>query len=257
MDRWHGHVALVTGASKGIGEAIVKNLVNNGLKVVACARDMDLLQVQLVAAAVEGMESNPSVRRVCGTFYAHFSGMNKLAESVKDFPGEILVIQCDVSKQDQILAMFSEIQKRWGGVDVNVMGLCLCTQEAVKSMRSRGVDDGHVININSLGGHRVGKAHFYSATKFAVTALTDGIRWELRGIKSKIKISEISPGLVQTHFHDKQFGGREKALEMYNAGKVQGPLKAEDIAEVVQFLLSTPPHVQVHDVLMRHTEQEV
>ena len=85
-------------------------------------------------------------------------------------------------------------------LDVNVLALSIVTREAVSLMRNSGVDDGHIININSLSGHRLSSVHMYSATKFAVTALTEGLRRELREAKSHIRSTSISPGLVETEF---------------------------------------------------------
>lgn len=247
MERWIGRVALVTGGSSGVGMATVTALVNQGMKVVTCARSMDkLAQLQL---------------------------------DLKGKKGSLMAIHCDLRKEEEIMKMFRKIEAEWGGVDVcinnaglaldtwiidgdsepwrnmidvNILASCLCARESVKSMRARGVNDGHVINMNSLSGHRVGKLHFYSVTKFATQAITDAIRWELRGIQSGIKVSEISPGLVKTNFHAVAYDSQEKAEEVYKNG---APLSPEDVAEIIVYLLSTPPHVQIHDVLVRHVNQ--
>ncbi|CAG2198623.1 unnamed protein product [Mytilus edulis] len=137
--------------------------------------------------------------------------------------------------------------------EVNVMALCLCTRESVKMMRANGVDDGHIININSLSGHRCGKAHFYSATKHAVTALTEGIRWELREINSHIKITSISPGLVKTNFAYTAVG-EAAAEECYSTRQSLDP---QDIANAIETVLSYPSHVQVSEMMIRPTEQVV
>ncbi|VDI48329.1 Hypothetical predicted protein, partial [Mytilus galloprovincialis] len=136
---------------------------------------------------------------------------------------------------------------------VNVMALCLCIRESVKMMRANGVDDGHIININSLSGHRCGKAHFYSATKHAVTALTEGIRWELREINSHIKITSISPGLVKTNFAYTAVG-EVAADECYSTRQSLDP---QDIANAIETVLSYPSHVQVSEMMIRPTEQVV
>lgn len=85
-------------------------------------------------------------------------------------------------------------------LDVNVLALSIVTREAVSLMRKSGADDGHLININSMSGHRITSLHMYSATKFAVTALTEGLRRELREVNSRIRSTSISPGLVETEF---------------------------------------------------------
>jgi len=87
--------------------------------------------------------------------------------------------------------------------NVNVIGTCICTREGVKIMNEAGIDDGHVININSVSGHKIGDKTLYSGIKFAVTALTEGLRLEQLDANSHIRSTSISPGCVETDFFDK------------------------------------------------------
>lgn len=254
MDRWRGRVALVTGASVGIGAAIAKELVRSGMKVVGCARDVD--KVQKLATECQ--------------FQSH---------------GGILVpFKCDLSNEEEILAMFAAIKAQHGGVDVcinnaglahpepllngkssgwknmldvNVLALCICTREAYQSMKERNVDDGHIIHINSMSGHRVVPCpdiHFYSATKYAVTALTEGLRQELRDEYTHIRVTCISPGVVETEFGKRLYSNNaDLAAKVYTRFK---PLEAIDVANTVIYALSSPPHMQIGDVQMRPVEQE-
>lgn len=108
-----------------------------------------------------------------------------------------------------------------------------------------------------MSGHRVVPSptgHFYAATKFAVTALNEGIRNELREIKSHIRTTSISPGLVETEFAARMYKDEERAKNIYSSFKC---LEADDIAEALVYALSAPAHVQVHDILIRPTEQVV
>jgi len=143
---------------------------------------------------------------------------------------------------------------RWREMlEVNVLALCVATREAIADMRKRG-DDGHVLHISSMAAYRTPlRSGVYSATKHAVRALTEGLRAELREAESKIRVTAISPGFVQTEF-----------AEVYNDGdqsKVQATygqypcLQPADIAEAVLFALGSPPHMAVHDLLVRPTEQ--
>ncbi|XP_050723015.1 dehydrogenase/reductase SDR family member 11-like [Eriocheir sinensis] len=252
MERWSGRVALVTGASMGIGASVARRLVAEGMKVVGAARSIDKLQA--------------------------------LASELKGQRGTLIPIKCDLTKDEEVLAMFAKIKKDLGGVDVcinnagfthnksllegspkewremmdlNVVALCLCTRESIASMRERSVDDGHIIHISSFSGHRVtpNKAvHFYSATKYSVTALTEGLRQELREANSNIRISAISPGLVET-----EFIANARLAEDANAAKKfykeRGSLSADDITATLVHILSAPPHVQIHDVLIRRITQ--
>ncbi|XP_055256412.1 dehydrogenase/reductase SDR family member 11 [Moschus berezovskii] len=253
MERWRDRLALVTGASGGIGAAVARALVQQGLKVVGCARTV--------------------------------GNIEELAAECKSagYPGTLIPYRCDLSNEEDILSMFSAVRSQHSGVDicinnaglarpdtllsgstrgwkemfnVNVLALSICTREAYQSMRERKVDDGHIININSMCGHLVpppAEIHFYSATKYAVTALTEGLRQELREAQSHIRATCISPGVVETQFafkvHDKD---PERAAATYEHMKC---LKPEDVAEAVIYVLSTPPHVQIGDIQMRPTEQ--
>jgi NADP-dependent 3-hydroxy acid dehydrogenase YdfG len=240
---WKGKTVLVTGASSGIGSAVARRLLAEGMNVVACARRVELVESLGHAEA-------------------------------------LLPVRCDVRDESQILAMFEHARERFGGVDVlvnnaglghdapltsgstehwremlevNVLALCVCTREAVRDMRARG-DSGHVIHISSMAAHRVPRGSgVYSATKFAVRSLTEGLRQELRAAHSKIRVSAISPGYVETEFAANYHRSKEAAKKTYGRFRVIQP---EEVADAVVYVLGCPPHVQVHDVMMRPTEQE-
>ncbi|GIY02772.1 hypothetical protein CEXT_477651 [Caerostris extrusa] len=139
------------------------------------------------------------------------------------------------------------------------MALCICTQQAVKLMQEKGIDDGQVIHISSMGGHRLPGtgmlgASFYCGTKFMVRALTEGLRRELKGLNSHIRIASISPGMVETEFFDHYLKNdpTRKASDIFSSMKA---LQAKDIADSVLYILSAPPHVEVHDILLRPLDQ--
>jgi NADP-dependent 3-hydroxy acid dehydrogenase YdfG len=251
MERWKNRVALVTGASSGIGRAVARELARNQMRVAVCARRTDLLQVLQHEMEAEG--------------------------------AAVLAVPTDLRDASQIARLFTTIREQWGGVDilvnnaalgyrtsllsgevdrwramleVNVLAASICTYEAIKDMRERG-DDGHVIHISSLGAHRQNPASsgngMYVATKTALRALAEALRRELRALKSGIRITAISPGLVRTEFAANFWQSEEMAHKIY--GKFQ-VLEPEDIASIVCYVLACPPHVQVHDVLVRPTEQE-
>ncbi|XP_046580655.1 dehydrogenase/reductase SDR family member 11-like isoform X1 [Haliotis rubra] len=252
MLQWSGRVALVTGASVGIGAGLVKALVKHGMKVVGCARNIDKIQT--------------------------------LTAELKGQPGMVKAVRCDVSKEEDVLAMFQTIKADpdLGGVDVcinnaglahndplltgsipewremvnvNILGLCMCTREAFKSMQERKVDDGHIILLNSMSGHRVignSAFHFYSATKFAVTGIVEGLRQELRELKSGIRVTSISPGLVETEFSYRMMKDDGEAKAIYSSIPC---LQVDDITNTVIFSLQSPKHMEINDVLMRPTAQ--
>lgn len=153
-------------------------------------------------------------------------------------------------------------------VQVNVLGLCVSTREFVAQLKERNVDSGHIININSISAHKdirvanSGANHMYTATKHAVKALTEGVRLELRDMKSNVKVTSISPGIVRTEFRARVNNivdpeERERSKQLYDSitDEVQEVLEPEDIASAILYVLSTPPRVQIHDLLVRPTTQ--
>ncbi|XP_054756475.2 dehydrogenase/reductase SDR family member 11-like isoform X1 [Lytechinus pictus] len=251
MERWVGRVALVTGASVGIGAAITRALVRHGMIVVACARGVE--KIQAIKCELE-------------------------AESAS---GKLHPIQCDLRKKDQIAAMFEEIKKEFRVVhacinnaavaygaklvtgdsddwqeplDVNVMALCICTQNSIKLMLDNEVNDGQIIHINSISGHKVVGDRFYCGTKHMVTALTEGLRTELRAMKSHIRVCSISPGVVKTEMAARKARQDPAECTFYDT---HPSIKAEDVANQVIHVLQQPPYLQIHEILLRPIEQKI
>ncbi|CAI9739799.1 Hypothetical predicted protein [Octopus vulgaris] len=224
MERWIKRTALVTGASTGIGAAICRNLVKSGMNVVGCARNVQRIE--------------------------------EISDELKGEAGSLLAVKCDLNNESDILSMFGTIKSHYGGVDVNVLAPSICTREAVKSMQEHEINDGHVIYINSLSGHRVidlPEVHFFSATKFAITSLVTGLRNELRRLKSDIKVTAISPGIVESEFQYRLYPDKHDLVtHMFKKIKV---LEPQDIADAIVFVLQTPKHCEVNDILMKSTEQ--
>jgi len=251
MERWSGRVALVTGASVGIGAAICEMLVKHGLKVVGCAKRVHKIQ--------------------------------ELSEKLSG-PGTLTGIKCDLTETEEINAMFEEIKRVHGGVDicinnagysggssllnvsveemrgmldVNVVALTYLTQLSINNMKERNVEEGHVININSMSGHRIppgsSKTRYYSATKAAVNFLTEGFRQEVRDAKLPIRIGQLCPGVVVTEFLQTMTGcSAEEAGAHYEKTPA---LTAEDMANAVQYMIESPKHMQIHDIMVRPTDQ--
>lgn len=131
---------------------------------------------------------------------------------------------------------------------MNVLGLSICTREALKSMKERGVTDGHILHLSSEAGHEpMPLMPFYSATKFAVRALAEALRQELAQEKSNIRVTTISPTAVKTEFIKKL--GDNPFFEGFFE-KFPHLTTAEVVGAVIH-ALSAPRHVQVHDILIR------
>jgi NADP-dependent 3-hydroxy acid dehydrogenase YdfG len=138
-------------------------------------------------------------------------------------------------------------------LEVNVLGLCIATREAIEDMERRGVA-GHVVHVSSMAGHRIPgpDSGLYAATKFAVRALTEALRQELRARKSPIRVTAVSPGHVLSEFAE-VFTGRAGAdQEIASRLRI---LEPHDVADAILWVVTRPPHVEVHDVLVRPTAQ--
>jgi NADP-dependent 3-hydroxy acid dehydrogenase YdfG len=241
--QWKNAVALVTGASSGIGEAIAESLVAKGLRVVAAARRterLDALGTRLGPALFPlklDLREPASVQELHQRIRNEWGGVDVLVNNAG--------LGYDASLIDGDPQQWREM------LDVNIMGLLLCTQEALQDMKASG--RGHIVHISSMSGHRiVGGGGVYAATKFAVRALTESLRQELRAKDLPIRVCSISPGFVETEFAEKYHRSKTSASELYTSIKVLAP---QDIAKAVCFSLEQPPHVEIHDILLRPTQQ--
>ncbi|GLV36692.1 uncharacterized protein CBL_02473 [Carabus blaptoides fortunei] len=128
--------------------------------------------------------------------------------------------------------------------DTNILGLCICTREAAKSMKENTID-GHLVNINSICGHWVGNfpnMNVYGPSKFAVTALTDTLRKEFNSNGSKIKMTSVSPGAVRTELMTSVDSEIIKNIPI---------LESEDVADAVLYAIGTAPHILIQELIMR------
>ncbi|XP_015114534.1 farnesol dehydrogenase [Diachasma alloeum] len=239
MDRWAGKVAVVTGASSGIGLATAKALVQNGMVVVGLARRKEKMESELA-----------NIRGATGKFYA---------------------VKCDVARDNEVAEAFEWIKKNVGKVqvlinnagiasggkftevdnailknimEVNVMGTIYCTKEALKVLQADNLP-GHIININSIVGHTVLKPmgrdlNIYVASKYAITGFSETLVRELMG--QNIRVTSLSPGLVKTEI----VGSGLKDLNILDYPF----LESEDIANAIIYLLGTPQRVQVKELLI-------
>jgi len=232
-------VAVVTGASAGIGEATARRLAQEGFAVVLGARRIDRIG-KLAAAIGDGaraleldVTSPASVRTFC-------DALDRV---------DLLVNNAGLAMHRDAIAEGRDEDWRvmW---ETNVLGLVRMTRELLPKLEASG--RGHIINLGSTAGFQVIElGSGYVSTKHAVRAVTDTLRLELVG--KPIRVSEVSPGLVETEFAVVRFDGdTDRAAKFYEG---LDPLTGEDIADVIAWVATRPPNVNIDQVIVKPIAQ--
>ncbi|KAG1665098.1 hypothetical protein FOA52_007789 [Chlamydomonas sp. UWO 241] len=258
MERWAGRVALVTGASSGIGRAVCEALALCGLRVVAVARRKERLeQLQQHMHQALGVPPSSFLPVVCDvTKEAEVATLPKIVSKRWDGCGiDVLINNAGLSRNDA--SMFDGNVASWVEMlSTNVLGNAMCTRAVLSDMQARGVY-GHIINMVGLSGHRIPDGPdgggFYCGTKAAVKMMTEGLRQEARGRNVPLRVSSISPGIVETEFFTVKAYGDPSATS--NATSQFQCLQPEDVAQAMLWCLSAPDHVEVNDIVVRPTMQ--
>jgi len=243
-DSFAGRSAVVTGASSGIGAETAAA----GASVTVAARRADRLEALAaeirasrgsVAVQPTDMRCEEDIRRLFVTARERFGGV------------DVLVNNAGLGRAASLATGATELWREM--LEVNVLGLAIATREAIQDMERRNVA-GHVVHVSSMAAHRIPgpDSGMYAATKFAVRALTEALRQELRARKSSIRVTAVSPGYVSTEFAD-VFAGRPGSTAEVDARLKT--LEPRDVADDILWIVTRPPHVEVHDVLVRPTAQ--
>jgi len=245
--RLHNRVALITGASSGIGEATAIALAEAGAKVAIAARRRDRLDALAVQLGHLGAEplvlpadllDEHEAQRIVAETEAHYGRLDILVNNAGVMYLEP-VAEADLGRWRQML-------------ELNLLSLIASTQAAVRGMRERG--DGHIVNVSSTAGriaNPMGAA--YSATKFGVVAFSEALRREI--YQDRVRVSVIEPGLVATELRDHI--GHAAVKDAINAwAESVRQLQPDDVADAIVFCVTRPPHVCINEVLMRPTDQE-
>ena len=224
--------ALVTGASSGIGKAIAIALQESGMKVTGLCRSVEDLP--------EGVTPLACDLRDATQIQEAFLSLDHL---------DILVNSAGLAYLSRLTdgdpALWEEM---W---QVNVHALSLCCQLALPLFPE---NSGQILNLSSMSGHRVPPTGgFYAATKFAVRAVSEALRAELKTAGSPVRISTLSPGFVDTPLLDKYFAGREDQLKQTRENIKM--LTPESIAASALHVLTSPPDVEINDIMMRSADQ--
>jgi len=239
--------AIITGASSGIGQAAAKALAQKGIRVMLAARREDrLIELQKEIEAAGGT----AAYRVTDVTSAE--GMQALAQEAIEQFGQV-----DILINNAGLMPLSYLNKvkidEWDRmIDVNIKGVLYGIAAVLPHMEER--QQGHIINVASVAGHVIRPSTaVYSGTKFAVRAITEGLRLELNPAH-QIRATLISPGVVATELTETITD--EDAMDAFKKRGIQTPLKAEEIADAIVYAIDQPASVDVNEILIRPTQQK-
>ena len=241
-------VALITGATSGIGEATARALAAAGYKLIITGRRGD----RLTALQAELTEKfGAEVLTKC----FDVRDKEQCEEALRTLPEEFAAI--DILVNNAGLASGLEhlnegADEDWNAmIDTNVKGLLYITRAVSNRMIARG-EGGHIVNLGSTAGTQVYEnGNVYCATKHAVHALSHGMRIDL--LRHRIRVTEIRPGMVETEFSVVRFhGDKNRADGVYKGLK---PLTGEDVAQAILWALSQPAHVNISEIVLTPTAQ--
>lgn len=234
-------VAIVTGASSGIGAATARALAGNGYDVIACARRMD----RLTALAAENSAITAHALDI--------TDQTSVDQLVADLKGRSIsvLINCAGGAFDAASVIDSDPAIWSKTYDLNVVGTVRMVKAFAPLMQAHG--NGHIVIISSTAGHvAYENGGSYVAAKHAETSLARTLRLELNGLP--IRVTEIAPGMVKTEeFAKIRFGDADKAAKVYEG--VAAPLTAEDVAEAIRWSVSLPAHFNIDSMVIRPVAQ--
>jgi hypothetical protein len=230
-------IALITGATSGIGEATAKKLANRFSLVLCGRREEKLIKLSnslsnltSVKTLTFDIRNKDDVRDKLKGLEDEWKNIDILINNAGNAHGLDYIHEGEIEDWDMM-------------IDTNVKGLLYVSKEVLRIMVEN--NKGHIINIGSIAGKEVyPKGNIYCASKFAVDAISQGMRIDLN--KHNIKVSQINPGLVETNFSMVRFkDDQERSKAVY---KDVNPLVSQDIANVIEYVVSSPENVNISDI---------
>ncbi len=246
MAKLKDKVAVITGASSGIGEATAEALAAEGAAVVVAARREDRLE-----DLVERIEGNGSRVLAVSCDVTDEDQAHDLIRKAKEEFGrvDIVVNNAGVMQLSKVEKSLSDEWRRM--FDINVLGLLYVTDAAIQVMKEQG--SGHLVNISSLASRGTRPAlGVYSGTKTAVNAISEALRQELQG--DNIRVTIIEPGAVETELPD-HITDEEAREGISNLLAELDPLQPKDIAAAIAYCVTQPERVSINEMLIRPTQQ--
>ena len=240
-------IALITGASSGIGRATAEAFAAEGVHLLLCARRADRLTdlasgltsrhgIRVHPFALD-VQDRPAVQSTLAALPTEWAGIDILVNNAGLSRGLTKLHEDDPQNWDEMIA-------------TNVSGLLSVTRAIVPGMVSRG--RGHVISLGSTAGHMTyPNGAVYCATKAAEKAISEGLKLDLMG--TPVRVTSVDPGMVETEFSEIRFrGDKARAAKVYEN---INPLQAEDVADAIVWAATRPPHVNIHDILLTSIDQ--
>lgn len=239
-------IALVTGATSGIGRACAIRLAEAGCRIIITARRADKLNEICREIREKGHE--------CLSVVFDVRDKEACRAAIENLPEEWAQIDILVNNAGLALGLEPEYEGNFEDwetmIDTNIKGLLYMTRFVVPGMVKR--DRGHIINIGSVAGDAAyANGNVYCATKAAVKTITDGLRLDIA--HTALRVTNIKPGLVETNFSNVRFHGDNQRAD--NVYKGITPLSPFDIADVAVYAAQAPAHVQIAEVLVLATHQ--
>lgn len=237
--------AFITGATSGIGLATAKRLALEGYQLILCGRRMDRLEQLQHQLSIQtslhtlcfDVRDKKAVQNAIDSIPENFSSIDILINNAGNAHGLDPIENGNLDDWDAM-------------IDINVKGLLYVSKAIIPKMIAQ--KSGHIINIGSTAAKEVyPNGNVYCASKHAVDALNQGMRMDLN--QYGIRVGGIHPGMVETEFSEVRFkGDKERASKVYQGFDV---LKADDIADIIHFVISRPYHVNIADLMVMSTAQ--
>ncbi|RXG22187.1 SDR family NAD(P)-dependent oxidoreductase [Leeuwenhoekiella aequorea] len=237
--------ALITGATSGIGAATARYFAANNINLILCGRREERLQ-----------ELGEDLKQYVNVYTLSFDVRDKaaVADAISGLPDafqQIDILINNAGNAHGLDTIQDGTTEDWDAmIDINVKGLLYVSNMIIPKMIAQ--NSGHIINIGSTAAKEVyPKGNVYCASKHAVDAINQGMRIDLNGYN--IRVGAVHPGMVETEFSEVRFkGDSERASNVYKGFK---PLQAQDIAEIIHFVVTRPYHVNIADLVVMSVDQ--